>query len=193
MRLCMILGEELEKVFQSVHEPGWPYWANFRLLGDCFLGQFYEKYSSRQKCRLLFSKIKVIYILFMARNGIGYVLSVFFTNSSGRPATNLGMLQRLAAIEGILQTNLIFTGKKYFWSTSNLRPYSRRNTYQGSMLWFCKCFFLPKSQFDAQHVCRLVEQFIQVKNNIAFSENCKFFLWILRRWPLGWKCWFCTL
>jgi hypothetical protein len=107
----MILGEELEKVFQSVHEPGWPYWANFRLLGDCFLGQFYEKYSSRQKCRLLFSKIKVIYILFMARNGIGYVLSVFFTNSSGRPATNLGMLQRLAAIEGILQTNLIFTGK----------------------------------------------------------------------------------
>jgi hypothetical protein len=38
---------------------------------------------------LLFYKVKVVYISFLTKNGLGYILGNFFTNSSGHPEHEL--------------------------------------------------------------------------------------------------------
>jgi hypothetical protein len=66
-------------------ELGRPGWANFLASGDCLLGAvFYEiKKVAHIFWELLYT-IKVMHY-FWQNNGMGYILSDVFTNSSGHP------------------------------------------------------------------------------------------------------------
>jgi hypothetical protein len=60
-----------------------PDWANYRILGDCFLWE------------VLCKNIAVVffitrfhgksYVLILTKTGLGYILGDFFTNASGHP------------------------------------------------------------------------------------------------------------
>jgi hypothetical protein len=54
---------------------GWPDWANFLLLGGCFLSPFF-KYKSHKNLRATFPTVEVIPILILAI--LGHILGEFF-------------------------------------------------------------------------------------------------------------------
>jgi hypothetical protein len=59
-------------------------WANFRSLGDCLLwAGFFKLKKVDDIFRLLLPTIG--YALSLQKNGLGYILGDFFTNSSGHP------------------------------------------------------------------------------------------------------------
>jgi hypothetical protein len=57
-------------------------WANFRLLGDCLLGAVFLTYRSSPHFWTTFFHCKSD-VLILTKNGLGYILGDFFTNSSG--------------------------------------------------------------------------------------------------------------
>jgi hypothetical protein len=60
-----------------------PDWANFRLLGDCFLRSGFVNYRICPHLRAtFFSSVKSDAFIF-SQNVLGYILSELFTNSSG--------------------------------------------------------------------------------------------------------------
>jgi hypothetical protein len=60
------------------------YWANFRLLGECFHWAVFNVTLVGQKFQGTFCKGKS-YVLILTKNGLGYNSGNYFTNSSGRP------------------------------------------------------------------------------------------------------------
>jgi hypothetical protein len=54
-------------------------------LGDCLLWALFENYKSSQNCWSTFSHVKS-YVSSLTKTGLGYILGIFFTNSSGHPA-----------------------------------------------------------------------------------------------------------
>jgi hypothetical protein len=59
--------------------PGWPDWANFRLLGNYLLWVVFVKITEvAQKNWAIFFKGKS-FVLIMTKNGLGYTLGDFFT------------------------------------------------------------------------------------------------------------------
>jgi hypothetical protein len=68
-------------------QTGWTDWANFRQLGDCLLWAVLFKIT--EIFWLLFPQYKKVctYLLFLTRNGSGYTLGIFFTNSTSHPSS----------------------------------------------------------------------------------------------------------
>jgi hypothetical protein len=73
-RLCIIQGEQIGRFFS--------HWA------FVYFGRFCENDKSRSTLGLLFSTIKVVYVLILAKNNFGYILSDFCLNSSGHPVAH---------------------------------------------------------------------------------------------------------
>jgi hypothetical protein len=61
----------------------WPDWANGVIVYpvSCF-----ENYRSNPYFRFIFS-VEKMYVLLLTKNGLGYILGDFFTNSFGHPAS----------------------------------------------------------------------------------------------------------
>jgi hypothetical protein len=90
--------------------PGWPHWANFRLLTFCLLGGFstfgllfigpnfdlwaivnlssFFNYRSSQKFLDTFSRDKMYNTFVWTKHWLAYVLGEFFTNSPGHPVSD---------------------------------------------------------------------------------------------------------
>jgi hypothetical protein len=67
--------------------PGRPDWANFRLLGDFLLWAVFFKLQKWHKFLGFFFHGESN-VLFFTKNGLGYILGDFPTNSSGHRAPN---------------------------------------------------------------------------------------------------------
>jgi hypothetical protein len=69
---------------KSSKQPGWPDWANFRLLGD---GLLWIVFWRGPNFRATFFHGKSC-VLLLTKGGLGYILGYFFTNLSGHNAKN---------------------------------------------------------------------------------------------------------
>jgi hypothetical protein len=65
---------------------GWPDWANFRLLGGCFLWSVWSKITKMAQILSHYFPVKVINKIW-PKNGFGYVLGDVFKNAFGHSAT----------------------------------------------------------------------------------------------------------
>jgi hypothetical protein len=86
-------GENILKVITSVL--GWPDWANFRFAqrATAYFGRFFKTIRSSLNFWLLFSSFSNLFsrlrlCINFDKNGLGYILGVFFTNSFGDPGCN---------------------------------------------------------------------------------------------------------
>jgi hypothetical protein len=95
---------------------GWPDWANFRPMGDVLLWTVFKKYRSNPTlsatfflsvdyvfwwffcCQLCSLKVTTRWpetarcgLYFLQKNGLGYILGNFSTNSSGHPGSKVGL------------------------------------------------------------------------------------------------------
>jgi hypothetical protein len=73
-----------------MYPSGWPDWANFRLLGDCFR---WEVFKNTKIAHIFcsFLQWKKMYTLILRKIGLDHILGDFLTNSSGHPGTHVCM------------------------------------------------------------------------------------------------------
>jgi hypothetical protein len=74
------------KMKKNLSSPGWPDWANFRLLGDSIL---WAVVWILQKWRTFLGYFfhGTGYVIILTKIWLGYILGVFFINASGHPVT----------------------------------------------------------------------------------------------------------
>jgi hypothetical protein len=64
-------------------------------IGRIFFGQYFENHKSNPNFCAYFSEEEIISVLLLRKNGLGYILGDFFTNSSGHP----GLFERRRKFE----------------------------------------------------------------------------------------------
>jgi hypothetical protein len=99
MCLCMYVS-----MYIGMFLSGWPGWANFRILGDCFL---WPNIKSSPKFWATFFHGKSS-TLVLTKNGLGHILGDFLTNSSGHSGFYVCMF--LVQWYNVARLNVAFFG-----------------------------------------------------------------------------------
>jgi hypothetical protein len=86
----LLYNNAMQRRDRTYIAPGWPDWANFRLLEDCFIREVFFHYRRSQLSRVTrFLGESNVYV---DKNGLGCTLGDFLANSSGHPAKRLKLI-----------------------------------------------------------------------------------------------------